>query len=89
MREELNRILVHHTGQSMEKIQRATDRDFFLTAAQAKEYRIVNEVIASRPTTRPDREGAVTVGRADVLILPQELARRAKLIAGLTGYDFV
>src|SRR6184192_3872274 len=32
MREELNRILVHHTGQSMEKIQRDTDRDFFMTA---------------------------------------------------------
>jgi len=42
MREELNRILVHHTGQSMEKIQRDTDRDFFMTAEQAKEYRIVN-----------------------------------------------
>jgi ATP-dependent Clp protease protease subunit len=46
MREELNRILVHHTGQSMEKIQRDTDRDFFMTAAQAKEYRIVDEVIS-------------------------------------------
>ena len=78
MREELNRILVHHTGQSLEKIQRDTDRDFFMTAAQAKEYRIVDEVIASRPTTRPDREGAVTAGRADVLILPQEPARRAQ-----------
>ncbi len=87
MREELNRILVHHTGQSLEKIQRDTDRDFFMTAAQAKEYRIVDEVISSRPTTRPDREGAVTAGRADVLILPQEPARRAKLIAGLTVYD--
>ncbi|HET9923454.1 MAG TPA: ATP-dependent Clp protease proteolytic subunit, partial [Methylomirabilota bacterium] len=64
MREELNRILVHHTGQSLEKIQRDTDRDFFMTAAQAKEYRIVDEVIASRPTTRPDREGAVTAGLA-------------------------
>src|SRR4029450_7488454 len=31
MREELNRILIHHTGQSMEKIQRDTDRDFFMT----------------------------------------------------------
>ena len=89
MREELNRILVHHTGQSLEKIQRDTDRDFFMTAAQAKEYRIVDEVISSRPTTRPDREGAVTAGRADVLILPQEPARRAKLIAGLTVYDSV
>ena len=89
MREELNRILVHHTGQSLEKIQRDTDRDFFMTAAQAKEYRIVDEVISSRPTTRPDQEGAVTAGRADVLILPQEPARRAKLIAGLTVYDSV
>ena len=52
MREELNRILVHHTGQSMEKIQRDTDRDFFMTAEQAKEYRIVDEVISSKPTTR-------------------------------------
>ena len=78
MREELNRILVHHTGQSLEKIQRDTDRDVFMTAAQAKEYRIVDEVIASRPTTRPDREGAVTAGRADVLFLLQEPARRAQ-----------
>jgi len=53
MREELNRILVHHTGQSMEKIQRDTDRDFFMTAEQAKEYRIVDEVISSKPTPRP------------------------------------
>jgi ATP-dependent Clp protease protease subunit len=52
MREELNRILVHHTGQSMEKIQRDTDRDFFMTAEQAKEYRIVDEVISSKPTPR-------------------------------------
>jgi ATP-dependent Clp protease, protease subunit len=60
MREELNRILVHHTGQSLEKIQRDTDRDFFMTAAQAKDYRIVDEVITSRPITRPLPEGAVT-----------------------------
>jgi ATP-dependent Clp protease protease subunit len=78
MREELNRILVHHTGQSMEKIQRDTDRDFFMTAEQAKEYRIVDEVISSRTTTRPDPEGAVTAGRVDVLIPPQKPARRAQ-----------
>ena len=56
MREELNRILVHHTGQSMEKIQKDTDRDFFMTAEQAKEYGIVDEVISSKPTTRPVTE---------------------------------
>jgi ATP-dependent Clp protease protease subunit len=60
MREELNRILVHHTGQSMEKIQRDTDRDFFMTAEQAREYRIVDEVIFSQPIPRPDHNGAVT-----------------------------
>ena len=59
MREELNRILVHHTGQSMEKIQRDTDRDFFMTAEQAKDYRIVDEVITSRPIMSPVPEGPV------------------------------
>jgi ATP-dependent Clp protease protease subunit len=60
MREELNRILVHHTGQSMDKIQKDTDRDFFMTAEQAKEYKIVDEVISSKPTTRPVAEVVVT-----------------------------
>src|SRR6266851_2268044 len=78
MREELNLILVHHTGQSMEKIQRDTDRDFFMTAEQAKAYRIVDEVIASRLATRPDPAGAMTAGRADVLMLQPEPARRAQ-----------
>jgi len=58
MREELNRILVYHTGQAMEKIERDTDRDFFMTAEQAKDYRIVDEVISSKPTTRPVSEQA-------------------------------
>jgi ATP-dependent Clp protease protease subunit len=59
MREELNRIMVHHTGQSMEKIHSDTDRDFFMTAEQAKEYRIVDEVISSKPTPRPAPEPVV------------------------------
>jgi len=48
MREEVNRILVQHTGQPLEKIQRETDRDFFTSAEQAKEYGLIDEVIASR-----------------------------------------
>ena len=59
MREELNRILMYHTGQSMEKIQRDTDRDFFMTAEQAKEYHIVDEVISSKPTPRAVPEAAM------------------------------
>src|SRR5216117_3693414 len=63
MREELNRILVHHTGQSMEKIQRDTDRDFFMTADQAKEYHIVDEVISSKPTPRSVSDAPAMAGR--------------------------
>ncbi len=47
IRDELNRILVHHTGQAVERISRDTDRDFFMTAEQAKEYGIVDQVIVS------------------------------------------
>jgi len=78
MREELNRILVHHTGQSMEKIQRDTDRDFFMTAEQAKEYRIVDAVISAKPTTRPVPEGAVPAAAPEVLVLRQEQERRVQ-----------
>ena len=49
----------------MEKIQRDTDRDFFMTAEQAKEYRIVDEVISSKPTTRPVSEAARSRSRSN------------------------
>ena len=48
MREEINRILVKHTHQSLEKIERDTDRDFFMSAEQAKEYGIIDDVIEHR-----------------------------------------
>jgi ATP-dependent Clp protease protease subunit len=63
MREELNRILVHHTGQPTEKIQRDTDRDFFMTPEQAKEYGLVDEVISSKPSIRALPTTAVPAGR--------------------------
>ena len=44
-REKLNRILSERTGQSIEKIQKDTDRDNFLTAEEAKEYGLIDEVI--------------------------------------------
>ena len=47
IRDELNRILVAHTGQPEDRIRQDTDRDFFMTAEQAKEYGIVDDVIAS------------------------------------------
>jgi ATP-dependent Clp protease protease subunit len=45
MREELDSILVRHTNQSLEKIQKDTDRDFFMDGQQAKEYGIIDDVI--------------------------------------------
>lgn len=48
MKEELNDILVKHTGQDPEKINLDTDRDFFMSGQQAKEYGIVDDVISIR-----------------------------------------
>ncbi len=48
MREALNNILVDHTGQSTERIERDTDRDFIMTADQAKEYGLIDQVIHKR-----------------------------------------
>jgi ATP-dependent Clp protease, protease subunit len=53
MREELNNILVRHTGQPYEKIEKDTDRDFFMTGEQAREYGIVDKVIAQRELITP------------------------------------
>jgi ATP-dependent Clp protease, protease subunit len=44
-RDKLNEILVKHTGQPMEKIQKDTDRDFFMSAEEAKIYGIVDQVL--------------------------------------------
>jgi ATP-dependent Clp protease protease subunit len=49
LREELNQILVRHTHQTLERIQGDTDRDFYMTGYQAKEYGIVDEVVVKRP----------------------------------------
>lgn len=48
LREQLNNILTKHSGQSLKKIEKDTDRDMFLTGKQAVEYGIVDEVIVSR-----------------------------------------
>jgi len=49
MREELNNILTRHTGQTLKKIEKDTDRDMFMTGKQAQEYGLVDDVIAARP----------------------------------------
>jgi len=52
IRESLNEILVRHTHQSKEKIQADIERDFIMTAAEAKEYGLIDQIIASRRETR-------------------------------------
>jgi ATP-dependent Clp protease protease subunit len=49
VREELNQVLAFHTGQDLETIERDTDRDNFMTAEQAKEYGLIDEVITKQP----------------------------------------
>ncbi|NDD14446.1 MAG: ATP-dependent Clp protease proteolytic subunit, partial [Betaproteobacteria bacterium] len=48
-REQLNRILSERTGQPMEKIERDTERDYYLSAEESKEYGLIDQVISKRP----------------------------------------
>ena len=45
MKDMLNDILVHHTGQQLKRIKRDTDRDFFMSSKEAKEYGLIDEVV--------------------------------------------
>ncbi len=48
LKDNLNHILVKHTGQPLERIEKDTDRDFFMSAGEAKSYGIVDQVIESK-----------------------------------------
>ena len=57
MRERLNEILAHHTGKPVEQISKDTDRDYFMSAREAMEYGLVDEVFESYSSTiRKDKE---------------------------------
>jgi ATP-dependent Clp protease protease subunit len=49
MREKINELLSKHTGQDMAKIQADTDRDFFMSCEDAKNYGLIDEVVTYRP----------------------------------------
>jgi ATP-dependent Clp protease protease subunit len=51
IRENLNQILAHHTGQDIESVSRDTDRDNFMSANKAKEYGLIDAVLDKRPTS--------------------------------------
>ena len=48
IKEKLNKILAKHTGQPLERVEKDTDRDFYLSAEEAKEYGIIDEVIKTK-----------------------------------------
>lgn len=51
VKKELNSILAHHTGQPFEQIQQDTDRDFYMTSQQAKEYGIIDQIMIKRTSS--------------------------------------
>lgn len=57
LRENLNGILAHHSGQTIEKIAADTDRDYYMSGEQAKEYGLIDQVVEQRdqlPTAKPN-----------------------------------
>jgi ATP-dependent Clp protease protease subunit len=52
LREDLNQILARHTGRDIDQIHRDTERDFYMSGQQAKEYGLVDEVITQREMAR-------------------------------------
>lgn len=53
-REELNKILAHHTGKPFEQIAKDTDRDFYMSAAEAKTYGVVDDILNRPPVQGED-----------------------------------
>ena len=49
LKERLNQLLSHHTGQAVDRIQRDTDRDNFMSSDDAKEYGLIDQVLDKRP----------------------------------------
>src|SRR2546422_6441321 len=68
MRQTLNEMLATHTGQPLEKIERDTERDFFMSAQEAKEYGIIDDIIvtASRHSQSAAKDGRLELGAAGV-----------------------
>jgi len=57
-RELLNQVLAQHSGQPIERIERDTDRDFFLGAVEAKEYGLVDDILKKPPVDEDEEEAA-------------------------------
>jgi ATP-dependent Clp protease protease subunit len=56
LRDRLNRIYEHHTGQALDVIERSMDRDRYMSPEDAKEFGIIDEVVAGRPPLAKDAD---------------------------------
>lgn len=53
LKAKLNEILMKHTGQPLDRIEKDTDRDYFMGAGEAKEYGLIDEVVIKKPASPP------------------------------------
>jgi ATP-dependent Clp protease, protease subunit len=53
LKAKLNEILMKHTGQAIDRIEKDTDRDYFMGAGEAKEYGLIDEVVIKKPASAP------------------------------------
>ena len=53
LKAKLNEIMMKHTNQSIERIEKDTDRDYFMGAGEAKEYGLIDEVVIKKPASAP------------------------------------
>src|SRR2546427_684241 len=53
LKAKLNEILMKHTGQPLDRIEKDTDRDYFMGAGEAKEYGLIDEVVIKKPASQP------------------------------------
>ena len=56
MKDSLNHLLAEHTGQPLKQIKKDTDRDFFMSAKEAKEYGLIDEVVQRNVVAKPTEE---------------------------------
>ena len=53
-REELNKVLAHHTKQPLERVAKDTDRDYYMNAEECKAYGIIDEILTKSPAPSED-----------------------------------
>ena len=52
IREQINKILAGHTGQSLDRIETDVERDYFMSAEEAKQYGLIDDILIKRPETK-------------------------------------